>query len=160
MKLIFYRWEWKSLSGNQGSARMSFQNTTEWDTRIQIKLCNFSCDLFGGPSKSPGELYGKRVGHIFLNEHWSISHLLCYFSKNATGELKLRSTAFQVERQVQGNTSDTSLHACMPTHKCFSFSFSYTPLLLLKISRLSRICVLHCITGAEVCTSYTNKQLE
>lgn len=77
---------------------------------------------------------------FFQNEHWSISHLLCYFSKNATGELKLRSTAFQVERQVQGNTSDTSLRACMPTHKRFSFSFSYTPLLLLKISQISRIC--------------------
>lgn len=151
MKLIFYKWEWKSLSGNQDSARISFQNTSELDTRIQIKLCNFSYDPFGGPSKSPAGLYEKRVGHFLLNEHWSISYLLCYFSKNsrefATWELKLRSTDFQVESQVHGSTSDTSLHACTPTHKCFSFAFSCTPLLLLQISHLSRIC----ITSAEDC---------
>lgn len=97
---------------------------------------------------------------FFLKWTLIISHPLCYFSKNATGELKLRSTTFQVERQVRGNTNDTILHAWVPTHKCFSFPFIYTPLLLLKISQLLRICFLHCITSAEVCTSYTNKQLK
>lgn len=120
MKLIFYKWEWKSLSANQGSARISFQTTSEWDTRIQIQLCNLSYDPFGGPSKSPAALYEKREEHSLLKEHWSISYLLRYFSKNshefATWEMKLRPTAFQVERQVHGNTRATSLHACMPAH--------------------------------------------
>lgn len=132
VNLIFYKQEWKSLSGNQGSVRISFQTTSEWDNRIQIKPCNFSYDPFGDPSKSPAKLYEKRVGHFLLNKHRSISCLLCYFSKNscefATWELGLRSTAFQVERQVHGNTSDTSLHACILTNVSHSSSVVPTAL--------------------------------
>lgn len=164
VKLIFYNWEWRSLSRNQGSARISFQTTSEWDTRMQIKLCNFSYDLFGGPSKSPAELYERRVGHFVLNEHRSVSYLLCYFSKNshefATWELKLISTAFQVERQVHGNTSGTSLHACIPTQKCFSFSFSCTHCSCTKFHISQGFVFFHCITTAADCMSYPSKQLK
>jgi len=56
VKLIFHKWGSRSLTGNQDSARTSFQNMPERATRIQIKLCN-SWWPFGGPPKAPAELY-------------------------------------------------------------------------------------------------------
>lgn len=135
--------------------RMSNQNTN--------KIVQLFWWPFGGPSKSLAELYERRVVNFSVIERWSISYLLCHLHVHFQEELILKSwspvlqlTAFQVERQVYGNMWHQ--FACMQTWSealLIHFPSADPTTLAQNFTLFPRICFLHHITGATVCTSYT-----